>query len=45
MDFLEWVVEALAGCLWGEKDLRIGRVLFLIAIAILIALVGYWLYR
>ncbi len=44
MDFLERFLDTLASCFWGEKDLRIGRVLFIVAVAILIALVGYWLY-
>ena len=44
MDFFERILEALASCFWGEKEWRIGRILFLITIAIAIALLGYWLH-
>jgi hypothetical protein len=45
MDFFVWLIEGLATGFQGEKEWRIGRVLFIITVAIAIALLGYWLYR
>jgi Kef-type K+ transport system membrane component KefB len=45
MGFFVWLIEAIAVCFQGEKDWHIGRILFIIAVVVAIALLGYWLGR